>query len=271
MAVVAQGTQTSNVVGVRVRLTTMDEVIAEIVSAARLQEELCVALVAMHTVVSAIHNTDFRYRLNSFRWCLTDGLPVFLMARYLTKKRSYGRIRGHNLMRAVLKTAAAENLSVYLFGGRQEALDILLQVLPVRYPGLRIVGHRGGNYERVTSAENDVIVQQIKDSNADIVMVGLGSPRQESWLFENLQEIRRPGIAVGAAFDYESGLQKEPPQVVQAIGLEWFWRLCGDPVRLWRRYLISGPFFVWLLFLQVSGIYEIRDPGTCPQDKLNWS
>ncbi len=260
----------ANVTGINVNLVTSQDAVKEIIDAAHSHTAFGVALLAVHPMASSLRDPDFRFRVNHMNLRLADGMPVLMLAKYFARSGGYSRIRGHNLMQAVLRAAAREQLSVYLFGGRAESLDLLKTSLPDRYPGIRIAGTKAGRFEILSDEENARNVQELADSRADVIFVGLGSPRQETWIFENQQKLNCPLLAIGAAFDYESGLLQPPPQFVQEIGMEWFWRLCRDPKRLWRRYFISGPVFFFFAFLQMIRVFEIRDRGTEPKKRINY-
>jgi N-acetylglucosaminyldiphosphoundecaprenol N-acetyl-beta-D-mannosaminyltransferase len=95
------------------------------------------------------------------------------------------------------------------------------------------------------------MVQRINDTNPDIVWVGLGAPKQERWMATMVGRLSAPVlVGVGAAFDFYSGQKKQAPHWMQSMGLEWLFRLSTEPSRLWRRYLIYNPLFVWLILMQ---------------------
>ena len=94
------------------------------------------------------------------------------------------------------------------------------------------------------------MVQNINNSAAKILFVGLGCPKQEQWMFDHLGKINPVMIGVGAAFDFHAGIKKQAPGWMMNIGLEWLFRLCHEPGRLWRRYLYNNPRFLYLVALQ---------------------
>jgi N-acetylglucosaminyldiphosphoundecaprenol N-acetyl-beta-D-mannosaminyltransferase len=99
------------------------------------------------------------------------------------------------------------------------------------------------------------MIEQINAAAAHIVWVGLGSPKQDLWMQRFRSRLNAPLlVAVGAAFDFFTGRQKQAPRWMQQTGLEWAFRLAGEPRRLWRRYLIYNPKFLWQLALQLSGV-----------------
>ncbi len=261
--------KTANVLGVLIDVCTIQQVTDRIVDAASKRENLCVAPMAMHSIVAAVKDEDFRYRVNSLDTRLADGSPVFAMAWLLNgQKDPVSRIRGHDLMKAVLQQAAQKGMSVYLFGGREDTMSLLEGQLPARYPGLKVSGTRPGRFRVLTDDEAATDFQLINDSGANIVFVGLGSPLQETWIYEN-RHLRCAMIALGSALDYEAGLISEPPALFKQLCIEWIWRLYKEPARLWRRYLLQGPYFLWLASLQLIGLHSACAPSVKPEKKIN--
>jgi hypothetical protein len=163
-------------------------------------------------------------------------------------------------MLEVCRRAAAEGLSVLLFGGTGELLARLSENLANRFPDLKIAGAVASKFRRLSPAERDELVSVIHASRASLVFVGLGCPRQEVWAYEFRTSVSVPVLAVGAAFDFHAGTLPQAPPFLQAHALEWFYRLSQEPRRLWKRYLLLNPVFMTLLALQRSGL-RVFDPG----------
>jgi N-acetylglucosaminyldiphosphoundecaprenol N-acetyl-beta-D-mannosaminyltransferase len=135
---------------------------------------------------------------------------------------------------------------MYLYGGRnQGALVELTLRLRREYPGLRIVGGYSPPYRELTPEEEAWVAADINRSQADVVWVGTGQPKQEKWMAQMRDRLDAPILAgVGAAFDFHAGLVPQAPSWMQAGGLEWVYRLAHEPRRLWRRYARYNPRFV---------------------------
>ena len=152
---------------------------------------------------------------------------------------------------------------IYLFGGRKEVVEVLPSTLNERFPGIQVAGsypHRNPPSTLKASRES---VDAIQSAEADIVFVGFGQPRQEQWITDHRD--RLPGIVligVGAAFDFLAGRVPQAPHWMQRAGLEWFFRLLKEPLRLWRRYILLNPLFLVMWGLQLAGLlrYETRRP-----------
>jgi N-acetylglucosaminyldiphosphoundecaprenol N-acetyl-beta-D-mannosaminyltransferase len=119
-------------------------------------------------------------------------------------------------------------------------------------------------FRPLTPEEDQAAVESINLVNPDIVWVGLSTPKQERWMASHRDKINAPVlIGVGAAFDFHAGVKKQAPRWMQRSGLEWLYRLISEPRRLWKRYLINNPWFLWMILLQGLGLkhYELEmDP-----------
>jgi N-acetylglucosaminyldiphosphoundecaprenol N-acetyl-beta-D-mannosaminyltransferase len=150
-----------------------------------------------------------------------------------------------------LHLAEASGIGIYLFGGTPATLDQLVQVIGLRFPGLRLAGAVSPPFRKPTRAEETAQVEAINGSGAGVVFVGLGCPKQELWMARQRGQIRAVMIGVGAAFDYHAGTVRRAPRWMRRHGLEWLHRLCSDPRRLWRRYLVTNTLFVLKVARQI--------------------
>lgn len=179
-----------------------------------------------------------------------DGMPIVWALRSFGS-RNQQRVYGPTLMLKACERAAAEGLRIFLYGGRREMLAVLGLNLVRRFPGLNIAGSYSPPFRPLTESENRDVVQRIRESNVDIVFVGISTPKQERWMYEHRASF--PGvtmIGVGAAFDFHSGRTRQAPAWMQRNGLEWLFRLSTEPGRLWKRYLLITPQFLPLWALQ---------------------
>jgi N-acetylglucosaminyldiphosphoundecaprenol N-acetyl-beta-D-mannosaminyltransferase len=109
-------------------------------------------------------------------------------------------------------------------------------------------------FRPLTLQEDQEVISRINTARPDIVWVGLSTPKQERWMAAHIGTTSAPVlIVVGAAFDFHAGLKAQAPRWVQRGGLEWAFRLLSEPRRLWRRYLMNNPAFIWLIILQALG------------------
>ena len=152
--------------------------------------------------------------------------------------------------------------SHYFYGGAPGVAERLITRLQERYPELKVVGTYCPPYRPLTQEEDKLAVNQINQTGADIVWVGLSTPKQERWMAEHLGRLRAPVmLGAGDAFDFHAGLKKQAPHWVQRSGLEWLFRLLSEPNRLWKSFLTNSPQFILLAAAQMSGIKKYARPS----------
>lgn len=249
-----------NVLGVLVDAVDYEAAVTRVVAAARDRRAYGVSALAVHGVMTGVHDRVHRHRLNSLDLVAPDGQPVRWALNWLHGTRLRERVYGPDLTLRLCAAAAAEDLPIYLYGSSAGVLDALRANLSRRFPALRIAGAEPSRFGRVDAAELSAIGARIRDSGARMVFAGLGCPRQEVFAYELRESAGMPVVAVGAAFDYHAGLVDEPPRWVQDRGLQWAYRLGQDPRRLWRRYVLLNPEYLLRLAGQLLHVWR-PDPA----------
>lgn len=206
-----------------------------------------------HLVTLAERNSRFAEAMQDADLAVPDGVSVVMAARVLGVPIPE-RVAGGDLMERMCAESAHHGFRVFFLGGLPGAADTAARNLRERYPGLRVCGTccppLGFESDR---AELDLILRVITEAAPDLVCVALGAPKQEIWMQENRARLKVGAImAVGAALDTQAGLRRRAPRWVQAIALEWLFRLAMEPRRLWRRYLIGNAKFIVLVARQWS-------------------
>jgi len=211
--------------------------------AARGRGYVCVA--ATHTVMVAQEDTETMDAVLGASLVVPDGQPLVWALRALGRPLP-DRVYGPDLMLRHCERAAAKGTRIFLYGGRnQGALVQLTLNLRRKYPGLRVVGGCSPPFRDLGDSELDIVADEINRTDADVVWVGIGVPKQEKWMAAMRDRLDAPVlVGVGAAFDFHAGLVPQAPAWMQAAGLEWAFRLAQEPRRLWRRYLRYNPRFV---------------------------
>ncbi len=254
------------VLGVRITATDYDSACAAILHSARRGQSLTVTALAVHGVMTGALDSEHRHRLNALDLVVPDGQPVRWALNMLFGAGLSDRVYGPELTLRVCRMAAAEGLPVAFYGSRQEVLDDLRTKLLQRIPGLKIATMMASRFRCVDQVEQADIAASLQASGAKILFVGLGCPRQETWLYEHRDLIRMPMLAVGAAFDFHAGRLPQAPPAMQRRGLEWLFRLASEPRRLWRRYLFLNPLYVTMLLLQATRLKRVPTPdGVTPK------
>lgn len=243
-----------SILGVNVHAVDYDFAVATIVSAAERKYPCSVSALAVHGVMTGFMDPVHARRLNGMELVVPDGQPVRWALLWLYKKRLPDRVYGPNLTLRVAEAFAERGLSIYLYGSKQEVLSKFAQNLTERFPDLKIAGMEPSKFRRLTEHERTELAERIKASGASAVFLGLGCPRQEIWAYEYRNLLNIPILAVGAAFDFHAGTLPQAPKTMQNFGLEWLFRLIQEPKRLWRRYVILNPLYLWNIFLQYLGL-----------------
>ena len=249
-----------SVLGIRIDAVDYGAAVERIIDAARTRRPMAVSALAVHGLMTGVLDRCQKYRLNDFELLVPDGQPVRWALNGLHGTRLTDRVYGPTLMLDVCRRAAEERLPVFLFGSTPEVLARLADRLSERFPALHIAGTQCSRFRRLSEAERDDMVAAIRASGAAITFVGLGCPRQEVWAFEFRHAVSMPLIAVGAAFNFHAEQIAQAPRFLQDWGLEWLFRLCCEPRRLWRRYLLLNPLYLGLLSLQLLGLRKF-DPA----------
>jgi len=243
-----------SILGVNVHAVDYEFAVSEIVKAAENKLPYSVSALAVHGVMTGFMESVHQCRLNGLDLVVPDGQPVRWALRWLYKKRLPDRVYGPNLTLLVAQAFAEKGLSLYLYGSKQDVLDKFTENLKQDFPNLKIVGVEPSKFRKLNEDERMELVERIKNSGADGVFLGLGCPKQEIWAYEYRNLLNIPILAVGAAFDFHAKTLPQAPEIMQNYGLEWFFRLIQEPTRLWRRYLILNPLYLWNIFLQYTGL-----------------
>ena len=212
-----------------------------------------------HSLVAASRDPDFRQCLRSCTAVVADGVGV-KVAGMLTGRQFGPRITGWDFFHATMSELDRRGGKAYFFGSRAEVLERIRRRAAGDYPGVRIETH-APPYGEWSREDNEAMVARIRGFAPDALWVGMTAPRQEKWVQANAKLVQAPLIgSIGAVFDYYAGTIKRAPSWICKLGLEWLYRLAGEPVRLWRRTLISAPQFLCLVLLE-----RVR-PGTDTDD-----
>jgi N-acetylglucosaminyldiphosphoundecaprenol N-acetyl-beta-D-mannosaminyltransferase len=239
--------QKANLLGLGVTLASPSDLVdcvRGLVSARQSARSVCA--INVHTFIEAQRDAHYRRALNGAAIAFVDGVPI----RWLFRAKGVPpptRIHGADLTLLLLtELKGARHL---FFGSTPETLQGLRLALTRRFPSIQIADMISPPFRRVAVREDRPILDRINGASADVLWVGLGAPKQELWMDLNLDALRVPVcIGVGAAFDILAGRSRRAPLWLQRLGLEWAWRLSGDPARLWRRYFsTNGRFLATIL------------------------
>lgn len=227
-------------------------------------EHQYVCITGVHGVMESQADDELRRIHNGAGMVTPDGMPLVWLS-HLAGQREVDRVYGPDLMLALCERSVVRRYRHFLYGGGDGVPELLAQKLQERFPGLEVVGTYSPPFRPLTPEEDQEIIDMIDASGADIVWVGLSTPKQERWMAAHVGRLRAPVlIGVGAAFDFHAGLKKQAPRWVQRSGFEWLFRMLTEPKRLARRYLTNNPKFVRLALEQQLGLkkYSLADTQT---------
>lgn len=245
------------ILGVKVNPLSVPRLHALILDFVKRSQHKAVLNVNVHCLNLAYQDRALRQFLNDAEIVFCDGAGAMLGAKIL----------GYHIPRRItyadwfweLAGFATDNqLSLFFLGARPGVAAEAAAKLKTRFPNLRIVGTHHGYFDKTPgSEENETVVQAINNVQPNILVVGFGMPLQERWLMQNWHGIEaNVALTGGAVFDYVSGSLKRAPRWMTDHGLEWLGRLMIEPTRLWRRYLIGNPLFLWRVLKQRFGLVE---------------
>ena len=179
-----------------------------------------------------------------------DGFSLLLAAR-LHGRFLQERIAGVDMFQALCELAAKNDLHVFLLGGLPQSADLAAKVLKQRLSSLRISTYCPPFGFEKTAVGLEETAQAIRSAKPDLLFVALGAPKQEYWIYEHGLQLSIPvSIGVGGSFEMVAGVVRRAPIWMQELGYEWLYRLCREPHRLWRRYLIGNLKFSAIVFRQ---------------------
>ena len=236
-------TDRTAVLGVGVSLVDIPAAVLRIQQWIRDGEPNYVCVTGVHGVMESQRDAELRRIHNDAGMVVPDGMPLVWIAR----RRGYrfvDRVYGPDLMLAFCAASERTGHRHFLYGGAEGVPELLRDRLVERFPALQVVGTWSPPFRPLTELEDREMVQRITDSGADVVWVGLSTPKQERWMSAHVGRIPAVLLGVGAAFDFHAGLKKQAPPWMQRAGMEWFYRMVSEPRRLGPRYLRNNPEFL---------------------------
>jgi exopolysaccharide biosynthesis WecB/TagA/CpsF family protein len=252
--------------GVQVSAVTCDEACDAIVSAAHQGEPGVVSAFPVHALIEAATEPALASKVNDFVITTPDGQPVRWALNWLHGARLKHNVRGAELMWRLCERAEVERLPIYLYGSLPGTLAALRFNLLKAFPEIQIAGVESPPFRPLSPEEDAAMIDRVNASGARLMFLGLGCPKQDYFAAEHADRIRAMQLCVGAAFDFHAGTKATAPEWMQRRGLEWAFRLCQEPGRLWKRYLVTNTVFVVKLLdhLIRRHVFRVRAPSGPP-------
>ena len=243
---------------VRINVTSYEDSVRRILTWAGIGERKYVCIANVHMVMEAQKSDYFRKIINNADLVTPDGMPLVWTMRLLGEKKQ-SRVYGPTLTVKLCDAASKVGLPVGFYGGSPLTIERLVENISNRLPSLRIGYQKSPPFRPLKAKEDHAVIQDINQSGIKILFVGLGCPKQEHWMFNHLNKIHPVMIGVGAAFDIHAGIKKQAPVWMMDFGLEWLFRLCHEPRRLWIRYLYNNPRYLYFAARQIIKERHLRN------------
>lgn len=239
---------------------TMDEAIAAVEHAVDTRTSTKVYFVNTFYMNLAWEDEPYRQAVVRGDHVFGDGTGIRMASR-LVRRPVVDNVNGTDMIFPLCALCQRRAFKMYLLGCAPGVAEGMKDWIESEYPGTQVVGFHHGYFDRQT--ENEAIVQAINESGAEVLLVGFSAPLQELWIDKNAAKLRCPVMmGVGGLFDVYAGDKPRPSLLLRKLGLEWFGRLMHEPRRLWRRYLVGNPLFLWRVFLwRYCGWWKHKQPA----------
>lgn len=232
-----------NILGVDVSPLSYEDLKKNIEKDIKNNKKSFIVAINPEKILKARKDEKLKELLNNATYEIPDGIGV-IYASKLRKGNIKTRITGIDSMEMLCKLSEEKKYKIFMYGAKEETIKKAKENLEIKFPNIQIVGTING-YEK----DNDKIISSINKSNADIVFVALGSPKQEYWITDNMDKVSAKIFqGVGGSFDVFSGNIKRAPKWMQKIGLEWLYRLLKEPKRIFRQLKLVK--FLWLALIE---------------------
>jgi N-acetylglucosaminyldiphosphoundecaprenol N-acetyl-beta-D-mannosaminyltransferase len=254
----------ANVLGVGVHAIDLSTAASIIESAICKGQKGYVCVTGVHGVMEAQRDPEFRDILNRALLVTPDGMPTVWVGR-VQGNSAMKRVFGPDLMLEVCRRSAGAGTRHFLYGGNPGIAGELAERLRHRFPGIKVVGTFTPPFRPLEPSEQLALEKQLATTLPDIVWVGLSTPKQEKFMAANFRRLScKIMVGVGAAFDIHTGRVHDAPQWIKQTGLQWAHRLCQEPRRLWKRYLVNNSAFLVAIGLQLTGLRRHSLPPSTP-------
>lgn len=229
--------------GVMIDNVSMDEAIISVFDMLKTGQQHMIFTPNAEIIMQANRDPELKNILNSAQLVVPDGAGVVLASKILENKLKE-KVSGVDLVKNILKSTGKRPMSFFILGGKPGVAEKAYINIVSDYPKAKIMGYRNGYFNENEMPE---IIKQINDSKADILLVGLGAPKQERWIYNNVQELNcKVLIGVGGSIDVFAGTATMAPDFMRRAGLEWLYRLIKEPRRAKR--MLDLPRFILLTF-----------------------
>lgn len=227
-----------------VSVGSYQSILGQIIQLAKSKISSYVCFANVHMLSEAHHNPDFRKVVNQADLVSADGKPLSVLMRY-QYNIDQERVCGMDLFPDILNQAANQGLKIFFFGSTDDLLQLVTDKAQQEFSKLKIAGAYAPPFRPLSKEEDEEIVRMINLSDADLVFVSLGCPKQEKWMHDHKGKVDACMLGLGQAFRTYAGVEKRLPRWARDYALEWLYRFFLEPKRLWKRYLLGNSWFLW--------------------------
>jgi N-acetylglucosaminyldiphosphoundecaprenol N-acetyl-beta-D-mannosaminyltransferase len=247
------GNQRIELFGIPFDNMTREEMVSQVDAAITCNVSIWLTFINVSILVEASRDADLRFLIKEADYRLCDGMGIMYASRMLGRPLAE-MVSGPFLLFQLLRHAEEHNYSVYLLGHKKDVIHKAAVNIRRDYPSLEVVGYRDGFF---SANEEGQVVEDIKNSRAQLLFVGMGFPRERLFIKRNRSDLKVPVcMDVGGAFTVLAGIHNLAPQWMRAAGMEWVYRMAQEPGRLWKRYLFTNLVFASLL---IKEMYKRRN------------
>ena len=228
--------------GIKIDNLTLEEAISKIEELIRKGESSYIVTPNAAHIVLLQKDEELKEVYQCASLILSDGMSLIWATKILGFPLKE-RITGTDLLFSLLNLSCRKNYKIFLLGAKEQIIRRVSGNLQHRFPNLQIIDIHSGYF-----SNDRRIVEKINKAQPEILFIGMGFPKQEKWIHKYIDQLNiKIAVCVGGIFDIIGGETKRAPKWMQKSGLEWFFRLCQEPGRLWKRYLVGNIIFIWLV------------------------
>jgi N-acetylglucosaminyldiphosphoundecaprenol N-acetyl-beta-D-mannosaminyltransferase len=239
---------TTTLMGIPIHRMRMADVVSTCDRCIETRQLALIGVVNVAKLVKARRDAYLRQSLGEADFIVADGMPIVWLSRFCGCALPE-RVAGIDVMHALLELADRKGYKVYFLGATREVVERVAEFVRRSHPGVLIAGFRDGYFSPEQEPE---VAEAIRTSHADILFVGMPTPRKENFLSRWRQRMRVPVChGVGGSFDVVAGIARRAPAWMQRCGLEWLYRVIQEPRRMWKRYLVTNSIFMWLSLVEI--------------------
>jgi len=248
-----------NILGVKVHATSMDRALSRLETAVTSGEKGYVCVTGVQGVMEAQMDSNLKRIINGALLTIPDGRPTVWVG-WLRGLLHMRQVTGPTIMLRICALSAEKGYTHFFYGGNDGVADQLKDSLTQRFPGLKVVGTYTPPFRPLTSEEEADLARKVAKAKPDFFWVGLSTPKQERFMDKYISKLdAKLMLGVGAAFDIHTGRIKDAPYWMKFTGVQWMHRIYQDPKRLWKRYLVNNPKFVYRITLELLGIAKQQE------------